>query len=148
MTTKRMHDYVYIIKDGDRYKIGYSGDPERRLKSLQTGNPRKLELVFRFKTLWAEPLEYYLQDHFKSKQTRGEWYALTDKELNEMPEVIEKIRRARATEESENLVDCILVYMEALKSVAEKKVKKEDLTLERPIDEMTINELIDIASSN
>ena len=35
---------VYAITDGKDYKIGISDNPERRLKDLQTGNPRKLVL--------------------------------------------------------------------------------------------------------
>lgn len=38
--------YVYLVSDGDAYKVGYSTDPHGRLASLQTGNPRRLRLLF------------------------------------------------------------------------------------------------------
>ena len=45
--------YVYLIKAGhkktDPVKVGYSKDPEGRLKSLQTGNHEKLQLFMKIK---------------------------------------------------------------------------------------------------
>lgn len=36
---------VYFIQDGDAIKIGIGLDPDRRMKDLQAGNPRKLSLI-------------------------------------------------------------------------------------------------------
>jgi hypothetical protein len=38
--------FVYVITDGHRIKIGSSIDPNRRLRELQTGNPRPLQFCF------------------------------------------------------------------------------------------------------
>ena len=44
--------YVYLIEEGNPYpdasyfKIGFSVNPNERLRNLQTGNPRKLTLVY------------------------------------------------------------------------------------------------------
>src|SRR4051794_26063420 len=38
--------FVYAITDGHRIKIGSSIDPNRRLRELQTGNPRPLQFCF------------------------------------------------------------------------------------------------------
>jgi T5orf172 domain-containing protein len=38
--------FVYVISDGHRVKVGSSIDPDRRLRELQTGNPRKLQFLF------------------------------------------------------------------------------------------------------
>ena len=35
----RVHMYVYIMRAGDKCKIGKASNPERRLAELQTGNP-------------------------------------------------------------------------------------------------------------
>ena len=37
--------YLYCISDGVLCKFGYSVDPQRRLKSLQTGSSSQLSLV-------------------------------------------------------------------------------------------------------
>lgn len=41
--------YLYVMKAGNRCKIGKASDPQRRLKELQTGNPFDLELLAAFK---------------------------------------------------------------------------------------------------
>jgi hypothetical protein len=38
--------FVYVITDGHRVKLGSSIDPNRRLRELQTGNPRPLQFSF------------------------------------------------------------------------------------------------------
>ena len=68
-------DDLYVIGEGDGsgvVKIGRSVDPESRLRTLQTGYPRKLTL------LHVEPggghLEPKLHERFASLQTHGEWF--------------------------------------------------------------------------
>lgn len=36
---------IYAIGDGNKVKIGYSKNPQKRLKQLQTGHPNKLKLL-------------------------------------------------------------------------------------------------------
>lgn len=46
MTAEQPHEgYVYFITSGEATKVGWSLDPERRLRSLQTGNPEPLVLL-------------------------------------------------------------------------------------------------------
>ena len=42
-------EYVYLITESTTkyFKVGQSGDPEKRLGELQTGNPRDLKLHFK-----------------------------------------------------------------------------------------------------
>ena len=133
---------------GGYYKIGYSKNPKKRLSRLQMGNPRKLEIVFRYKTLWFDGLEYYLQQHFRSKWIRGEWYELTEQEVNSLPDVIEEIRRERAGEELEYMNELARLVIQALRSRVQKKVNERELTLDRQIDEMTVDELLAVLNSN
>ena len=37
---------IYLIRDTDRYKIGFSKEPKKRLKQLQTGSSEVMELVY------------------------------------------------------------------------------------------------------
>ena len=45
--------YVYLIQSGkkksDPVKVGYSKNPEARIKTLQTGNPKILRLLMKIK---------------------------------------------------------------------------------------------------
>lgn len=51
--------YVYIIgnKEQELYKIGISKQPNKRLSEIQTGNPYKLEVLYTFKTKYANEVE-------------------------------------------------------------------------------------------
>lgn len=73
------HAFIYIITDGDNnFKIGVTKkDPEKRLKQLQTGHPKKLTIVSTFKVP-AEKVFYLEKEAHKTVQykyqKRGEWF--------------------------------------------------------------------------
>lgn len=83
---------VYLINEEGRYryKIGYSGDIDSRLKELQVANSDKLLLYDWFPTSKGSEIETMAQDHVKHKHIRGEWYELIDVELNELSNYINK----------------------------------------------------------
>jgi hypothetical protein len=68
--------YLYCISDGELCKFGYSRDPQRRLKSLQTGSSRLLELVHT--SLCEEDcvvlLERTFHKEYSNLRVRGEWF--------------------------------------------------------------------------
>lgn len=71
-TTNRTR--VYLIREvGSSFvKVGVASDPSRRLSDLQTGNPRRLEIV------WTIPggydLERALHSWFDKYRAEGEWF--------------------------------------------------------------------------
>ena len=74
--------YVYFIQEGKgnhgHIKIGKSRNVNERLKSLQTGNPRKLTLMASIRCKTANDayrLEKKLHKKFKSHHVRGEWFS-------------------------------------------------------------------------
>lgn len=83
MSTKDSY-YVYVIKAQDGLiKIGYTGDPEQRIKSLQTGSPFLLsyyKLVETDSKKSAMQIEKHLLDKFRvySKSQEGEWFESDD----------------------------------------------------------------------
>lgn len=83
----RFKDKIYIISDGEYIKIGISSDPEERLKNLQTGNPRELELLTCFPG--SKILEKELHNLFESCEGVGEWFKLKTGDI----EIINKISR-------------------------------------------------------
>lgn len=70
---------VYLIEDSNNncYKIGVTkGDPVKRLKKLQTGNPSKLELKYLYECEYPYRLETMLHAHYKSVNELNEWFSL------------------------------------------------------------------------
>lgn len=66
--------YVYVIHalGTSRVKIGYSADPEKRLRELQTGSPFELRLLAK----WPGSLDSELSAHraFADHRCVGEWF--------------------------------------------------------------------------
>jgi hypothetical protein len=74
-----MGGYVYLIEDKNNncFKIGVTkGDPEKRLKKLQTGNPSKLEIKYLYKYDYPYRLESMLHRHYSSCNELNEWFSL------------------------------------------------------------------------
>ena len=73
-----MKVYVYFINDGHGHmKIGISNNPEKRLRSIQTGNPYKLSIdrVEKYSTYEdAFRRETELHNKFKDYNLHGEWF--------------------------------------------------------------------------
>lgn len=71
--------YVYVITDGENCKIGYTRNPELRLKQLQVGNAKKLTLVDTISTSLdiAKTKEALAHSKLAKYKVRGEWYAVT-----------------------------------------------------------------------
>lgn len=70
--------YVYIITDGEDCKVGVSDNPAKRLKQLQTGNPKKLKIVDTFEVPRKE-IAFKVEKEAHSKiqslyEKRGEWF--------------------------------------------------------------------------
>jgi hypothetical protein len=74
---------IYVIASGPcAVKIGYSADPKRRLRQLQTGHEEKLQLIH---TEQVEPdqapiLEKLIHRANNHRRRRGEWFNLTHEE--------------------------------------------------------------------
>ncbi len=80
---------VYFVRKGrtNAVKIGFTTDLEGRIKSLQTGSDKELKLA-----AWTEGhngLESRLHKHFKDKRLSGEWFQLTQVDIDK---VIAKIK--------------------------------------------------------
>lgn len=64
--------YVIQAESGGPVKIGRTDKPvETRLKSLQTGNPEKLRIIYVFNGDWYEK---HIHDRFADRRLVGEWF--------------------------------------------------------------------------
>lgn len=85
-----MNGWIYLMCQVDiigkeLYKIGISkNDPEKRVKSLQTGNPNKILLLKKYKSPNYHKIERWLHRKFFIVKTRsnGEWFNLTTDQAN------------------------------------------------------------------
>ena len=67
---------TYIISDGDgSVKIGVAVDIKKRLRNLQSANPKKLTVLF-----WEpdDDIEFELHTKFDKLCIRGEWFKHTN----------------------------------------------------------------------
>lgn len=72
---------IYLIKNNRNgyIKIGKSSNPKKREKTLQSEEP-ELELIFTLNASLLTETELHIK--FNSKRVRGEWFNLTDEDVN------------------------------------------------------------------
>jgi hypothetical protein len=72
-----MKSYIYIITNGEDYKVGVSVNPQKRLKQLQTGNSKKLSIVNTFEVPADDVYKMEKEAHKEIQicyEKRGEWF--------------------------------------------------------------------------
>lgn len=77
---------VYLIQSDIFYKIGYTTDLDKRLRSLQTGNPKPLTVAAVVEIDHPARLENELHRMFRSLQVSGEWFRLGDEYVQQCKE--------------------------------------------------------------
>jgi hypothetical protein len=76
--TNTISEFVYFILNEDlmHMKIGYSKEPNNRLKTLQTATSSKLKLLFALGG--SKKLETLLHKEFSLSNIRNEWFVCDD----------------------------------------------------------------------
>lgn len=67
--------YLIVNESKTKCKIGFSKDPEKRLKALQTGNPEKLEVLATYPAGRIEEIKYHRM--FAYLKLNGEWFSFS-----------------------------------------------------------------------
>lgn len=78
--------FLYLFRQigTDDYKIGVSKHPEKRVLELNTGNPQKIELIFKYETSTPYKLEKSLHIFFKEKRyENSEWFNFSSEDIEE-----------------------------------------------------------------
>lgn len=75
------YGFIYVVKAGELYKIGFSKTPRKRFRTFRTGSPIPLEIVLTMRTPHYKIVEQMLHDHFAAKRVHGEWFALTESDI-------------------------------------------------------------------
>lgn len=78
--------YIYVLKSGPYYKIGYADVVEQRLKTVGSSTKpddltEPIELLFSFSTTSKRIAERTLHDFFKRHRVKGEWFKFTDRHI-------------------------------------------------------------------
>jgi hypothetical protein len=78
-----MKGYVYLLTDGEFYKIGVTrGSIEKRIKKLQTGNPYCIDIVDYYETENPFKMEQMLHNRHKHQRVNNEWFSLKQDDIN------------------------------------------------------------------
>ena len=90
--------YLLAIRDLNVYKVGISSNVEKRIKTLQTGCPYKLEILKTFQSPKASKIEKVLHRQYSSKKIdeneyslKGEWFYLGIKTIINFKEICSQI---------------------------------------------------------
>lgn len=78
-----MKGFVYLLCDGDKFKIGMTcqKDIHKRISELQTGNPNEIFLSSYYKTDYPYRIEQMMHLKFKSSNVMNEWFELTSDQV-------------------------------------------------------------------
>ena len=74
--------YIYVIKSNNLFKIGRTKNIKERIKDYKTQNPFEIEVIFKKKVNDYVKAENKLLEKFKNKKKKGEWFELTEKDIN------------------------------------------------------------------
>lgn len=116
---------VYFIECNGVFKIGITSDIKSRLNTIQTSNPNPVNLVYTIAVPFMrshKEVEKALHTIFESNYVRGEWYKITQQD-------IDRIKLLS--------IDDILNIAEKMKSLKSKGVPK------KPEDQMAFDFLDD-----
>lgn len=73
--------FVYLIKCEGYYKIGMSNDPKNRIPHLSVLTPFNTSAICVIESEDMRLLEKQLHDKFTDKRVNGEWFVLSDEDV-------------------------------------------------------------------
>ena len=84
VASRNKADKIYLIKGAGLLKIGVTHDMDKRFKGITTMSPVPLVLHYSKKVTNARKLEKALHLKYKEFNSHGEWFNLTDKQIDDI----------------------------------------------------------------
>lgn len=93
--SKKPDGYIYILKYGDNdiYKFGVSGNPDRRIKDIDSCSPVPIKELGRFFFKNVYEIEEMIHDNIRSYAIRREWFNLKESIVLEILEEIKQMSK-------------------------------------------------------
>jgi formyltetrahydrofolate synthetase len=91
--------YIYLLESSDNdetvYKIGFTRNSNisKRISELQTGNKDNIREVYKYESEYNQKLERALQNHYKHRKIKNEWFRLELKEVVNFKNLCEKLEK-------------------------------------------------------
>ncbi len=82
--------YVYLLEGDGCYKIGHARDPENRVETLKIQLPYPVHLVTFVYSEDRRGLEAELHEKFADKRLNGEWFDLSQNDVEEIEKMGDK----------------------------------------------------------
>ena len=103
--TKNIYLISATLDDGIIYKIGHTRrEVRKRLKELKTANPYELEIVKVFITdKYGSNIEKSLHRNFHQSKIDGEWFRLSEDDVDQFESLCEKYYEIFDDLQNENL---------------------------------------------
>ncbi|GAB7143505.1 GIY-YIG nuclease family protein [Mycobacterium riyadhense] len=76
-TSDDTHGYVYMIRSGKYYKVGFASHVGRREYEIGLQLPERVELIHSFATDDPAGIERYWHQRFRDRRRNGEWFLLS-----------------------------------------------------------------------
>jgi len=113
--------YIYFIRNTTthNYKIGKTINLKYRIKQLQTGCDSKLE-IYKYIETDDNNLEKYLHHYFKDKKIIGEWFQISNDNIDYIIDLINN------TSKTDNLSIKDLRLLAKINNI-KGNIKKEDI---------------------
>lgn len=90
--------FIYLLENSIgnevNYKIGFTTDLIRRLGELQTANPGHMDYIDYFETKWNQKLEFAVHRTFRTNNTKGEWFKLSEEDISKFQGICEKLENS------------------------------------------------------
>jgi hypothetical protein len=128
--------FVYLMRgDSNLYKIGAARDVQRRVNGL-TMLPFQIEVVHTIATVDMWRLERGLHQCFVERHTRGEWFALTDQDV----QLISEIEAVTSVEEIDEVLDAVSAELDEMTSEPREQGQAHILLLPAPDDVVALRD--------
>ncbi|MDP3703090.1 MAG: GIY-YIG nuclease family protein, partial [Candidatus Omnitrophota bacterium] len=88
MKASESEHVVYLITDGEFYKIGSSKTLSVRLKTHGLSNPRTLEVIHTWETVEPYRFECFLHRKYRKFCVSGEWFLFSQSQVSQIKKTI------------------------------------------------------------